>query len=72
MLCRFTFTSSPPPSPLLRRFLDALPAYEQALEVFEMVVDVDKVTKALVNLANMAELQVGLGSHHFLASCITF
>lgn len=33
-------------------------AYEQALEVFELVEDVDKVTKVLINLSNLCEMQV--------------
>lgn len=33
-------------------------AYEQALEVFELVEDADKVSKVLINLSNMCEMQV--------------
>ena len=34
-------------------------AFVRCLEVFELVEDVDKVTKVLVNLANMCAIQVG-------------
>lgn len=41
-----------------RRYGEARDAYAQSLEVFEMVGDGDKVARALVNLANLHELQV--------------
>jgi hypothetical protein len=43
------------------RYADARDAYAQALDVFEMIGDTDKVAKSLVNLANLYELQVGGG-----------
>jgi tetratricopeptide (TPR) repeat protein len=52
-------------------YAEARDAYQQALEVFDMVGDADKVAKSLVNLANLHELQVrgarsrgGVGSGH--------
>jgi hypothetical protein len=42
-----------------RRYGEARDAYSQSLEVFELVGDGDKIAKALVNLANLHELQVG-------------
>ncbi|KAF5841729.1 hypothetical protein DUNSADRAFT_11509 [Dunaliella salina] len=33
-------------------------AYEQSLEVFELVEDADKVSKVLINLSNMCEMQI--------------
>jgi len=40
-------------------FVTMQAAYEQALEVFELVEDADKVSKVLINLSNMCEMQVG-------------
>lgn len=42
----------------LQRFPAAMEAYEQSLVVFELVEDVDRITKVLLNMHNMAELQV--------------
>jgi len=43
---------------VMKKMDEAKAAYEQALQVFELVEDVDKVTKVLVNLANMCDLQM--------------
>lgn len=43
-----------------RRLTPLQAAYEQALEVFELVEDVDKVTRVLINLSNLCEMQVGV------------
>lgn len=42
----------------MQRFPAAVEAYEQSLVVFELVEDVDRITKVLLNLHNMAEIQV--------------
>jgi len=42
------------------KFVQARQAYEQTLAIFEMVGDSDKMCKVLVNLANMAEMQLDL------------
>ncbi|KAG2482299.1 hypothetical protein HYH03_018763 [Edaphochlamys debaryana] len=41
-----------------RRFDQAKQAYEQAMEIFELMEDHDKVVQVLINLANLAELQL--------------
>lgn len=41
-----------------RRLEQAKAAYEQALDVFELVEDTEKTAKCLVNLHNMAEMQM--------------
>ncbi|MEW5299773.1 MAG: hypothetical protein WDW36_002752 [Sanguina aurantia] len=42
----------------LQRFPAAMEAYEQSLVVFELVEDVERITKVLLNMHNMAELQM--------------
>jgi len=44
-------------------------AYEQSLEVFELVEDVDKVSKVLINLSNMCEMQVS--AQRLVDACVT-
>ncbi|KAG2449998.1 hypothetical protein HYH02_000102 [Chlamydomonas schloesseri] len=41
-----------------RRFEQSKQAYEQAMEIFELMEDHDKVIQVLINLANLAELQL--------------
>ncbi|GLC36998.1 hypothetical protein PLESTB_000170200 [Pleodorina starrii] len=41
-----------------RRFEQSKQAYEQAMEIFELMEDTDKVIQVLINLANLAELQL--------------
>ncbi|GFH10701.1 uncharacterized protein HaLaN_06061, partial [Haematococcus lacustris] len=41
-----------------KRHAQAKVCFERALEVFEVLEDVDKVAKVLINLANMAEIHV--------------
>ncbi|KAG2427924.1 hypothetical protein HXX76_011911 [Chlamydomonas incerta] len=41
-----------------RRFEQSKQAYEQAMEIFELMEDQDKVVQVLINLANLAELQL--------------
>eukprot|EP00967_Tisochrysis_lutea_P018882 scaffold21419_cov20-Tisochrysis_lutea.AAC.1 len=42
------------------RLLSLSAAYEQSLEVFELVEDADKVSKVLINLSNMCEMQASV------------
>ncbi|GFR52094.1 hypothetical protein Agub_g14604, partial [Astrephomene gubernaculifera] len=42
------------------RFQQAKQAYEQAMEIFELMEDHDKVIQVLINLANLAELQLDM------------
>jgi hypothetical protein len=57
MLCLLTLGEGTSFTFLL--FVTMQAAYEQALEVFELVEDADKVSKVLINLSNMCEMQVG-------------
>ncbi|GLI61995.1 hypothetical protein VaNZ11_004566 [Volvox africanus] len=41
-----------------KRYEQAKQAYEQAMEIFELMEDHDKVIQVLINLANLAELQL--------------
>ncbi|GIL75373.1 hypothetical protein Vretimale_7946 [Volvox reticuliferus] len=41
-----------------KRYEQAKQAYEQAMEIFELMEDYDKVIQVLINLANLAELQL--------------